>query len=550
MRYEIKKREKTVLLLMMAAVLLAGCGKGADNSGISDVLENKVTAASEKAKEEETIEPSENEEEMTGSETDKLEKDMTSGEEKTDIEADTDNDIETDAGSEENPYDGGPDWVSLADEFILPTDRMCLEDALEKYAITLFDGGKYHDYEGDIGDVIPEYKDRDLDGDHKSDVIKREGQHYVFELTRKGTFTTDDYSASPNEGEVIQFQDLGCRNFDEIEVVHYTLGTGGPSVWDTTVYSWQDGEWRAFPVIDKEGVIDSSDLQELIAKETGKPYEPGCVRVADVHMQTLLLDLGSKDGPSQTLDYRTAYLQMNFFPEYLKEGDYECSGLYADSSLIQTWPYDVTGEPVALNGDIQRKLNLYLSNFSEQGFEEKTWPYAYAHFVLEWCKVNDPSSVKYSGDKNGVDSDKTYELLDRFFGTNFEESDLYDLSIDNPYGGSVEYEGDKTWYYEPAADGEMFKYNSFTVVTDAQRIKDEYGSFLRLPFKVYHLNEEEYEMDGIDGKYYSLSAAEAEKLASSGRLILAKEGIACLEEVGEDRSKGGYWLITYDLAGE
>lgn len=236
---------------------------------------------------------------------------------------------------------------------------MCIEDAVTKYSITLFDGGKYHDYEGDIGDVILEYKDRDLDGDHKPDVIKREGQHYVFEFTRKGTFTTDDYSASPNEGEVIQFQDIACRNFDEIEIVHFTFVTGGPSAWDTTVYSWQDGEWRAFTVIDKDGEINSSQLQELVAKETGRPYEAGSVRVAAVKMNLLLLDLGSKDGSSQTTDYRTADLHMNFFPQYLVEGDYECSSLNFDMALVRTWPFDVTGDSVELTSGLQRKLNIF-----------------------------------------------------------------------------------------------------------------------------------------------------------------------------------------------
>ncbi|MCR5734467.1 MAG: hypothetical protein K6G22_07685 [Lachnospiraceae bacterium] len=537
-----KKSETTVLLFCIIGVmLLTGCTQNPDINS-SDRTETVI---------DNTVEDDGKEEDGSGSGK-KLEKDVLSDEDKTDKEAlhVSEANIDQDSGSEENPYDGGPDWVSLADEFILPTDRMCLEDAVEAYSITFFDGGKYHDYEGNIGAVIPEYKDRDLDGDHKPDVIRREGQHYVFELTRKGTFSTDDYSASPNEGEVIQFRDLGCRNFDEIEIVHYTFGTGGPAVWDTAVYSWQDGEWRAFPVIDKDGVVNSSQLQQLIAKETGKPYEAGSVRVADIHMQSLLLDLGSKDGPSRTTDYKTAYLNMNFFPQYLVEGDYKCSGLYADSSLIQTWPYEVTGDPVALNGDIQRKLNLYLSNFSEQGYTDTTWPYSYAHFVLEWCKINDPSRVKYSNDKNGVDLDKIQELLDRFFGTNFEEGDLYDLNIDNPYGGCAEHEGDKTWYYEPAADGEMFKYNAFTVVNDAQRIKSQYDSFLRLSFKIYRLDEEEYELSGIDRKYYSLSAAEAEKLAASGKLYLATEGIAFLAEVGEDRSKGGYWLTTYNLSGE
>ncbi len=498
----------------MSAMLFTGCGD--TNASVDEEAAVNTQQAFESDNIEEVSEPEQTESEIV---------------------------TEQDAGPEENPYDGGPDWVTLADQFTLPTSQMCIEDAVPKYAITLFDGGQYHDYEGDIGEIIPQYKDKDLDGDHKPDVIKREGQHYVFELTRKGTFKTDDYSSSPNEGEVIQFEDLACRNFDEIEIVHYTFGTGGPSVWDTSIYSWQDGEWRKFPVIDKDGVINSTQLQELIAKETGKPYEPGSVRVADVHMQYVLLDLGSKDGASQTFDYRTSYLYMNFFPQYLKEGDYECSGLNVDSGLIYSWPYELSGDPVDLKGDLGRKLNIYLSNFSEQSYEEGTWPYTYAHFVLEWCRINDPSSVKFSGDRYGIDRGKMFEILERFFGTNFEDGDYYDLTVNNPYNGTVEYESDSDWYYEPASDGEMFRNNAFSVVSDAQEIKGQYNKkFLRLPFKVYRIPAEEYEQNGIDKKYYSLSADEAEKLARDGILYYAANGIAFLEEV-ED----GYWLINYSV---
>ncbi len=551
---------------LMSVMLFAGCGAVPaavpDSGGAEEVTEKVPDAEGAEETDNETGAEKTSDESVDGSGSDKtddgsdVEKiDDGTGTEKTDDASDVEKSDEAaadrDADAEENPYDGGPDWVSLADRFILPTERMSIEEAVEKYAITLVDGGRYADYEGDIGDVIPEYKNKDLDGDHKPDVIKREGRHYIFELTRKGTFATDEYSASPNEGEVIQIDDLGCRNFDEIEVVHYTFGTGGPSVSDTAVYSWQDGEWRAFPVIDKEGSIDSSKLQELIAKETGKPYEPGCVRIADVQMQSLLIDLGRKDGPSQTTDYRTSYLYMNFFPQYLVEGDYDCSGLrHADLSTINRWPRELTGKPVILDGGLQRKLNLYLSNFSEQDFEDRTWPYAYAHFALEWCRVNDPSSVKFSNDRYGVDRDKMFELLDRYFGTNFEEGDLYDLGIDNPYGGVVEYADDDTWYYEPAADGEMFRYNAFTVVTDAQEIKGDYDDHLRLPFKIYRLSADEYELYGIDKKYYSLSAAEAEKLVSDGKLICAAEGLAYLENVGTARAKDGYWLSFYDVYDE
>lgn len=518
----------TFLICLVSALLLAGC---------TAVSEGDLTGKPENVKETEKEEDDSKDEEPAKKE------DTASEEGEPEKTAEDDRDAET----EENPYDGGPDWVTLADQFLLPTSQMSIEDAVNKYAITLFDGGQYHDYEGDIGEVIPEYKDKDLDGDHKPDVIKREGQHYVFELTRKGTFATGDYSASPNEGEVIQFEDLGCRNFDEIEIVHYTFGTGGPSVSDTAVYSWQDGEWRIFPVIDKDGVINSSRLQGLIARETGKPYEPGSVRVADVHMQNLLIDLGSKEGPSQTTDYRTAYLQMNFFPEYLKEGDYDCSGLNADSSLIYTWPYELAGDPVALDGELQGKLNLFLSNFSEQGFEDRTWPVSFAHFALEWCRINDPSSVKYSNDRYGIDTDKMVEVVDRYFGVFFDERDFYDMGVDNPYGGDVENEGDKLWYYEPASDGEMFKYNRFTVVTDAQEINGQYDKYLRVPFAIYSLTEDEYELNGIDRKYYSLSASEAKKLAGEGKLIRSARGLAFLEEVSTDRSKAGYWLLYYSV---
>ncbi|MCR5603493.1 MAG: hypothetical protein K6G27_07315 [Lachnospiraceae bacterium] len=460
---------------------------------------------------------------------------------KTDGSADTAEDTE-----EENPYDGGPDWVTLADEFVMPTNRMCIEDAVEEYSVSLYDGGRYHDYEGDIGDVIPEYKDRDLDGDHKPDVIRREGRHYVFELTRKGTFKTDDYSASPNEGEVIQFQDLACRNFDEIEIVHYTFGTGGPSVSDTTVYSWQDGKWKAFPVIDKDGVIDSSMLQDYIAKETGKPYDAGSVRVADVKMGYLLLDLGSKDGPSQTMDYRTSYLCMNFNPEYLAEGDYDCAGLSADMGLVRSWPFEVTGDPVKLTSDLQRKLNVFLSNFSEQNFTAGTWPLDYAHFALEWSKINDPSLISIKNNRYRISHSDLNGILQKYMKTNLQEGDFDDIEEDNPYQGTSEYDEGKIWYTEPAADGEMYKNNRFSVVKDVQKVTAGRSVVYRAEFEVFSLDTDEYDKNGISKKYYALGPDEADKLMNSGKLYHTSYGLAFLRDGGED----GYSLEYYNVFGD
>ncbi len=497
-----------VIIYLISAMLLSGCAASFDVNpagGTETVKESApeddgTDAGADKAQNDKAEDTDQNAEE---------------GEAEADRAEDTDQDFEP----EENAYDGGPDWVSLADEFTMPTDRMCIEDALEKYSITLFDGGKYHDYEGDIGDVIPEYKDRDLDGDHKPDVIRREGQHYVFELTRKGTFSTDDYSSSPNEGEVIQFSDMGCRNFDEIEVVHYTIGTGGPAAWDTTVYSWQDGKWRAFTVIDKDGVINSSQLQGLVAKETGRPYEAGSVRVVDVKMSFLLLDLGSKDGPSQTVDYRTAYLHMNFFPQYLIEGDYDCSSLDADMALVRTWPFDVPGDPVELSSGLQQKLNLYLSNFSETNYEKGEWPLGYSHFALEWSRLNDPSRISKKNNRYRISHSDLNKILQRYLGTNLGEGDFDEIEEDNPYHGASEFDEDKIWYSEPDADGEMYKNNRFSVVTSARTVSSGRNFFYRLEFRIYSVDTDEYDKNGINRKYYSLSSAEADKLTKSGRLL-------------------------------
>ncbi len=529
-----RKSVPAITICLLSAMFLLSCAASADVNSVDRLeavkegtLEDGKVAGTVKAKNDRAEDTDQNAE---------------YGEAEVDIAED----IAQDTEPEENAYDGGPDWVSLADEFIMPTNRMCIEDAVTKYSITLFDGGKYHDYEGDIGDVILEYKDKDLDGDHKPDVIKREGQHYVFEFTRKGTFTTDDYSASPNEGEVIQFQDIACRNFDEIEIVHFTFGTGGPSAWDTTVYSWQDGEWRAFTVIDKDGEINSSQLQELVAKETGRPYEAGSVRVADVKMNLLLLDLGSKDGSSQTTDYRTADLHMNFFPQYLVEGDYECSSLNSDMALVRTWPFDVTGDSVELASGLQRKLNIFLSNFSETNFEEGMWPLEYAHFALEWSRVNAPSRISKKNNRCRISHSDINEILQRYLGTNFEEGDFSDIEEDNPYRGASEYDEEKIWYTEPDADGEMYKNNRFSVATSARAVSSGRDTFYRLEFRIFDVNTDEYDKNGINRKYYSLSSDEADKLTKSGKIGYVSEGLAFVRDVGED----GFWLEYYNVFDE
>ncbi len=459
------------------------------------------------------------------------------------------NEEETGA-DDENEWDGGPEFESIADEFYGIFEDQTIEEAANKYAITYVDGGRYADYEGDIGDVIPEYKDKDLDGDRKSDVIRREGSHYVIEFSRGDVLTTGDFSTSPNEGEIIEFQDTACRNTDEILIAHYTFGTGGPVVWDTSIYSNADGEWKAYPLIDADSVINSKELQDYIAKRTGQPYEPGCVRVAAADMTTLLIDYGHKDGPEQTYDYESAYLHKYFAPDHVNDTeDYSYSGGSDFVSMISSWPLEMTGEEVNITSDEQYKLNIFLSNFSEQKygeFDDAGFGAAMAHFALDWTEINKPSDVKYENDRRMIDHSSVNIILQKYFDTNLEEGDFYNADQDNPYGGTIEYDGEKGWYTEPAADGEMYANNSFTVVRDAQKIGGDWRNFLRVDFVIYALDTDEYDEHGIGKQQYCLSADEAAAQEKSGKLCLRKEGTAILCDAGSD----GYKLYYYKVFDE
>ena len=522
-----RKRVVSVLFLLLMLGVLGGCSSVPGNTEPAAEPEEKT----ETAEKEEEAEPEDKTED--------------------DAKAEETPDEEEDywKGPDENVWDGGPDFTSIATQFSNIFRNYTIEEAAEKYAITLVDGGKYAGYEGDIGDIIPEYKDVDLDGDRKSDVIRREGTHYVIECSSAGTFTTNDFSSSPNEGEIIEFEDMACRNIDEILVAHYTFGTGGPVVWDTAIYSYKKGKWEKYPLVDEDGNINSQDLRDYIVKKTGQKYEPHIAKVRSADMTTLLLDFGHKDGPAQTYDYEAQYLHRNFDPNNKDAGDgYSCYASRDFMLLANYWPLEISGEPVELTADLQNRLNTYLSNFSEQDYrQEGPWEAQMAHFALQWQKLN--KGLK----PVTMDGKSCYRLshsdinivLGKYFGTNLEESDFYYSGEDNPFGGYVGYEDDNSYYCEQAGDGEMYAANAFTVVTSLERIGgDSASNYLRAQFKVYRLNTDDYDKHGIGREQYALSAAEAAKLADKGSLYEAYEGTALIADHEE------YWLIDYGVSEE
>lgn len=110
----------------------------------------------------------------------------------------------------------------------------------------------------------------------------------------------DGFTALPNEGEVFEFSDIDKDGSDEILVAHYTFGTGGSTVWNTTLYTCNElGEWKMLPIIG-DRYLDPK-LKKLIATlRLEDEYDPNyrirktCLTEKGVDV---VVDFGYKDGP-------------------------------------------------------------------------------------------------------------------------------------------------------------------------------------------------------------------------------------------------------------
>jgi hypothetical protein len=166
-----------------------------------------------------------------------------------------------------------------------------------------------------------------------------------------------------------------------------------------------------------------------------------------------------------------------------------------------------------------------------------------AHFALQWQRINkDLRPVTKDGESYyRLSHSDINEILERYFGTNLEEGDISLSGENNVFGGYTKYEDDKIYYCEPAADGEMYANNAFTIVTALEELGgDKPGEYIRASFRVYRLDTDDHDKHGTGRELYRMSAAEAAELANKGSIVEAYEGTAIIEQAYD-----GYWLLDY-----
>lgn len=218
---------------------------------------------------------------------------------------------------------------------------------------------------------------------------------------------------------------------------------------------------------------------------------------------------------------------------------------------------DGAQEEWMLSDQEQYEANIFLSNFSEQGFSLRGegWTaeasdaelFRFAHL---WAKINRHELIGYENDFEIMDLDAVNLIVDRFFlGRRLSPAEGTDYSADLGMG---RFDWDRCFYrngkfYYPAADGESR--NCFTVVDRAMSDANGHSTFF---FTIYELDLDIYWRKGeIPGEYYRLRPEEAAQRAEAGEIHRVREGYAvCVTRTRPDNGRQGYSLLYYLVYGQ
>lgn len=245
-----------------------------------------------------------------------------------------------------------------------------------------------------------------------------------------------------------------------------------------------------------------------------------------------------------------SYKNYGYYPEWIGEwfdeltrSQYESrlpksrpvklSGIEKLSDIVVVRPNtsgdDIKGRTVALDAATQKKLNIFMSNFSEAGLVE----YDRAgrdltdilHWTLIWTKLNKDKNIERR-DVSGkglceiLSLDNVNAVTEKYLGITISDGDVRSFKPDDTY--RLFFDNDDLC--QEAADGES--YTNLTVVNTAE---DLGARRLKITYTVYSQDLDEYfEGKGKD-EYYKLTGEEASKNANleplwSGYAIVSFDG--------------------------
>ena len=199
-------------------------------------------------------------------------------------------------------------------------------------------------------------------------------------------------------------------------------------------------------------------------------------------------------------------------------------------------------DPVTLDKDLQYRINIFLSNFSEQSFLNMKLSTApddqLMKFVWIYCKINHGGAISYDGSFETIPLGTMNEYLNRFFGLTRSPANGASYMLDQ--WNSFSYHDGKFWF--PAASGES--YNKFTVVDSMKSNGD--GTYT-VDFQVYELGLEEYwNTPGIDNSYYWLNSEQVSAKVWDYKCMPVQGGTAVVRDFTYN-GRATFQLISYEI---
>ncbi len=200
------------------------------------------------------------------------------------------------------------------------------------------------------------------------------------------------------------------------------------------------------------------------------------------------------------------------------------------------------GTAVALEGDLLYRVNIFLSNFSEQGaksFNSSTVADDYIIRLVEiYCKINHNACIHYENGEECLSLADANLYLERFFGRTVHPYDGAEYLLDAWH--SFRY-SDGCFRF-PAADGES--YNKFTVAYEMNANQD--GTYT-VQFQVYELGLEEYwNTPGVDDSFYRINNDQAGDMVWDYRILPVQGGTAVLRDYNFN-GRATYQILSYEV---
>lgn len=200
------------------------------------------------------------------------------------------------------------------------------------------------------------------------------------------------------------------------------------------------------------------------------------------------------------------------------------------------------GSKVALEGELLYRINIFLSNFSEQRVQSFNTATVsddtLLRFIELYCKINHHNQISYQGGEECLSLEDANNYLNRFFARTVSPYEGATYLLDAWH--SFRYSGG--YFRFPAADGES--YNYFTIVYEMTRNGD--GTYT-VQFQNYELKLEEYwDALGVDYSFYWLNNDQAAQLVWDGRAIPVEGGTAVVRDTVYNGSTT-YQILSYEV---